>query len=356
MTYLMEKNWQGRKVLITGHTGFKGRWLSLWLTLMGAKVYGISKSDDGNNQSFNQLNINVESYFLDINDIGALKQVIEKIAPEVVFHLAAQALVRKSYQSPMETWTTNIIGSANILEISRFLPSLKAVVMVTSDKCYAQDGSDQVFNEQDKLGGNDPYSASKACAELVIASYRASYFQKNSRIRIASARAGNVIGGGDWSADRLIPDIVRSVLKGEKVQIRSPNAVRPWQHVLESLNGYLLLAEKMLESQIDVDTAWNFGPPRADHVPVVAVLNKIKHQWGEVNWEIDNTIHPNESAALRLDASKAQTNLGWSSVWTLAEAITKTIEWYKCWRENGVDISHKQILEYVGDKKFRCNT
>ncbi len=319
----------GQSVLVTGHTGFKGSWLSLWLASLGAKVHGFALAPDPG-ALFSEAEIegvlasHVEA---DVRDEDALIAAVKAAAPTVVFHLAAQPLVRHSYRQPTETWATNVMGVVHLLEAVRACPSVKAVVVVTTDKCYENREWLWGYRETDPLGGFDPYSASKAGAELVVQSYRRSFF--GAGVLLASARAGNVIGGGDWSADRLIPDAARSVKDGTALQVRAPASTRPWQHVLESLHGYLLLAERLLAGDRRLADAFNFGPDASDNRTVAEVLNGLQKSWPELKWDVTPaTDAPHEAGFLYLDSSKAQRLLGWKPRWALPRALAETAHWY----------------------------
>lgn len=329
--------WLGRRVLLTGHTGFKGAWLSLWLQTLGAQLVGLSLEDPPTEPSLYTLahvrDGLTDSVVCDIRDPVALARELTRAAPEIVIHMAAQPLVRRSFASPRETFNTNVMGTVNLLDSVRACASVRVVVVVTSDKCYENDGSSHVFRESDPLGGHDPYSTSKAAAELITSAYRRSFFSDPSGPRLASARAGNVIGGGDWGEDRLIPDIIRASLSGDMLQLRYPQAVRPWQHVLSPLSGYLLLAHALFESP-DYARAWNFGPPESDARTVEWVVERFSDLWpGGVPWERTSDEHPHEAAYLRLDSSQARERLEWAPVVGLDAGLEATVEWYRAWQE-----------------------
>jgi CDP-glucose 4,6-dehydratase len=329
------KFWSDRSVFITGHTGFKGGWLSFWLSQMGARVHGYSLESPTTPNFFSICNLekNLESSTIgNILDFHDLHSALDQRSPEVVFHLAAQPLVKKSYSSPLSTLETNVIGTANIMEACRSVPSIKAIVNITTDKCYENKEWTWPYRENDRLGGHDPYSASKACAEIAAASYRDS-FLADANIHLASVRAGNVIGGGDWAADRLIPDFLRALDIGEILTIRSPNAVRPWQHVLEPLSGYLMLAEKLFIEGNAFAEAWNFGPNDDDAKSVGWIVNQLCDRTPGAKWQTENVQHPHEAGLLKLDSSKAKTRLGWNPRWNLDMALNKTIEWHHAWRK-----------------------
>ena len=333
---LRDDFWKNKSVLITGHTGFKGAWLSLWLNSLGANVSGYATEPPTNPSLFELASVGIctQSTIADIRDSASLEGVFKSNQPEIVFHLAAQSLVRPSYKDPVETFTTNVIGTVNVLESIRKCKSVKAVVIVTSDKCYENRQWARGYRENDPLGGYDPYSSSKACAELVTASYRCSFFnRKDSQAgcpSIASARAGNVIGGGDWAADRLIPDLVRAFIDNRSAVIRNPLAIRPWQHVLEPLSGYITLAESLWDSQSGTDQAWNFGPDEENVRSVNDVCDGMAGRFEDAAyWRRDTSQNPHEAHLLQLDSSKARRELGWESILGFEEALDWTAQWYK---------------------------
>jgi CDP-glucose 4,6-dehydratase len=321
----------GRRVFVTGHTGFKGAWLCLFLAKLGARVSGYALAPSGTPTMFELARVGevLEHHYLaDVRDQAAMTAAMREAAPELVLHLAAQALVRHSYADPVATWSTNVMGTVHLLDAVRACPSVKAALVVTTDKCYENQNWPWGYREHDRLGGNDPYSASKSGAELVAHSYRSSFFGAGGPL-IATARAGNVIGGGDWSADRLIPDAVRAVQQGRALPVRNPHATRPWQHVLEPLHGYLLLAARLLDGDATCAGAYNFGPDAADNLPVAALLDGLCAHWPQLEWRRDGTQHPaKEAALLYLDSSKARQELGWQVRWPLAAGLQKTAEWY----------------------------
>jgi CDP-glucose 4,6-dehydratase len=328
--------WVGKGVLLTGHTGFKGSWLSLWLQSMGAHVVGYALPPPTNPSLFVVANVakGIRSVEGDIRDLAALSKVFEEHKPEIVIHMAAQPLVRYSYANPIETYSINVMGTAHLLEAARMAGGVRAIVNVTSDKCYENREWEWGYRENEPMGGYDPYSNSKGCAELVTAAYRSSYFNPEKysehRTAIATARAGNVIGGGDWALDRLIPDMLRAIEGGIPVLIRNPNAIRPWQHVLEPLSGYLTLAEKLYKQGPNYAEGWNFGPHDTDAKPVGWIVEHMTQTWGQgAAWTLDDGPHPHEAAYLRLDCSKAHTRLGWYPRWHIGQAIEKIIEWHK---------------------------
>ena len=349
--------YKGLRVLITGHTGFKGSWLGLWLSSMGTKVGGYSLAPEQSPNHFELLDIECSSVIGDIRNTENLCRVFQEHQPEIVFHLAAQPLVRCSYLEPVETFETNVLGLVNLFEACRKTDSIKAVVVVTSDKCYKDQHWAKGYQETDRLGGYDPYSASKACAELVTNCYRQSFFNINEYAKshttlIASARAGNVIGGGDWSKDRLIPDIMRATAQGKKALIRNPGSVRAWQHVLEPLSGYLLLGQRLFEGKTEFAQAWNFGPPADGDCSVEQLAMNLQEYWAKADFEFGldpGTMH--ETNVLRLDCSKAQRDLGWEPVWDNKEGITATAQWYKAYYEDGQVLTQKQLTKYITEAK-----
>lgn len=319
---------------------------------MGANVIGYSLPSVTNPNHFELLRLDMETYLQDIRDLATLKQTIEVTQPDIVFHLAAQPLVRYSYNNPIETFETNIMGTANLLEACRGVGSIKGIIVITTDKCYENKEWLYGYRENDQLGGYDPYSASKAGAEIVVASYRNSFFNpqdfdQTHQTLIATARSGNVIGGGDWSEDRLIPDMIRAATADQTVYVRNPNATRPWQHVLEPLSGYLLLGQKLMEGKSEFAEPWNFGPTIDSNKKVSEVLEVSKNSWNKVNFEIDdNEGHPHEAGLLMLDCSKAYHKLDWKAKWNFQTSVAKTIEWYKLFYERGEILTHQHLREY----------
>ncbi len=328
--------WKSRKVFVTGHTGFKGSWLSMWLLSMGAEICGYAL-DPPTEPSLNrllELDSQLQSVRGDVRDLAALEAAMRGFAPEVVIHLAAQPLVRLSYQSPVETYSVNVLGAVHLLDVIRRTPSVRAVVVVTSDKCYENQEWHWPYREHEPMGGHDPYSSSKGCAELVTSAYRRSFFSADQypqhRVAVASARAGNVIGGGDWALDRLVPDIMRAFSAGEPVVIRNPEAVRPWQHVLEPLAGYIELAERLYADGPAFAEGWNFGPADSDARPVGYLVSELARLWGDTaRWQSIAPEDVHEAHLLRLDSSKARARLGWSPHWSLDETLVHIVEWYK---------------------------
>jgi len=323
--------WSGRSVFLTGHTGFKGSWLSLWLQSLGANVIGYSLSPATRPSLFLEAHIggNMQSFEADIRDGGSLLAALNAARPSVVFHLAAQSLVRQGYAEPMETFAVNVMGTAQLLEAVRQVPSVRCVVVVISDKCYENAGHGQAFVEGDTLGGHDPYSSSKACAELVTAAMSSSYFHATGAAVLVSARAGNVIGGGDWSTDRLVPDLIRAVESGVPANIRYPKATRPWQHVLDPLAGYLTLAQVAVAGETDVAGAWNFGPEVEVGKPVQWILDAAQSRWPDKNiWKVSPGEHAHEAARLTLNSQKSRSVLHWSPRLDAAAALSWTFDWY----------------------------
>lgn len=354
--------WAGRKVFLTGHTGFKGAWLSLWLNKLGAKLTGYSLPAPTNPSLFETAGVQsiVDTTFDDIRNLDSLVNAVRKAEPEVVFHLAAQPLVRLSYHDPVGTYSSNVMGTVHLLEAVRACPSVRAVVIVTSDKCYENREWDWGYRENEAMGGYDPYSNSKGCSELVVSAYRQSYFNPKSfdqhRVAIASGRAGNVIGGGDWAGDRLVPDFIRAMVSGQQLVIRSPHAIRPWQHVLEPLSGYIVLAQQLLSDGARYSEGWNFGPNDQDSRPVEWLVERLVNLWGAgASWRLDDQINPHEAHYLKLDISKARGHLGWEPRWTLAETLARVVEWYKA-HATGQDmaqVSLDQIAAYESAMKQR---
>lgn len=345
--------WQDKSVFLTGHTGFKGGWLALWLSSMGAKVTGYALAPNTAPNLFEALSLDsvlATSHIANICDLDRLQKAVAACKPEIVIHMAAQPLVRYSYLNPVETYMTNVMGTVNILESIRKTDSVKATVVVTTDKCYENNEWVWGYRENEPMGGFDPYSNSKGCAELVTSAYRQSYFSSpNSINKVASARAGNVIGGGDWSEDRLIPDAIKAFEAGQPLIIRNPLATRPWQHVLEPLSGYLILAQSLYQDGEKFSSAWNFGPKDKDNRSVQDVINSLCKQWGSTaKWQQDSVSQPHEASLLKLDCSKASKQLGWEPKWSLETAIEKIIEWHKAYlaKENMQALTLKQIDQY----------
>ena len=341
--------YRGKRVLVTGQTGFKGSWLSLWLNQLGAEVVGISLAPETQPNHWNLLGLEttVQHHELDIRQAAEVASVFKATQPEMVFHLAAQPLVRRSYRDPLETWSTNVMGTANVLEACRQTRSVRAILAVTTDKCYENQEWAWGYRETDRLGGHDPYSASKAGSELVAASYRSAFFHTDGSPLLATARAGNVIGGGDWSEDRLIPDLVRAMAIQQSLEIRSPNATRPWQHVLESLSGYLCLGQKLIEGNKNFDGAWNFGPDSSGNRSVADVLNRLQTHWPKMHWHQTAAPKLHEAKLLYLDSAKAHSQLGWQPVWNLDTTLEKTVDWYRSFQNGQTIISEQQLTQYI---------
>lgn len=343
--------WTGKRVFITGHTGFKGSWLSLWLQSLGADLAGFALNPPTNPSMFQLANIGqgMKSYIGDIKDLNLIEKVVSEVRPEIVIHMAAQPLVRYSYQNPMETYGTNVMGTVHLLEALRRVKGTKVIVNVTSDKCYENKEWVWGYREDESMGGFDPYSNSKGCSELVTSAYQRSFFQAEG-IGLASARAGNVIGGGDWAQDRLVPDIIRSFEARKPVVIRSPDAIRPWQHVLEPLSGYLTLAEALWHNPTQFSQAWNFGPKEGDEKPVSWIVERMVDLWGEsASWSLEQEPQPHEAHFLKLDISKARRSLLWAPRWGIQKALDKTISWHKAWLscKNLKLITLEQINEFT---------
>lgn len=340
--------WKGRRVFLTGHTGFKGAWMVLLLRSLGAEVSGFALPSDSKQGLFETAGIvnDLDHRIGDIRDLGAVQAAITEARPSLVIHMAAQSLVRTSYDEPIETYATNVMGTVHVLDVVRRTPGIEAVVVVTSDKCYENPGLARSFRESDAMGGHDPYSSSKGCTELVTAAYRDSFFRGPASVQVASARAGNVIGGGDWARDRLVPDMMRAFMANETVRIRYPAAIRPWQHVLDPLLGYLTLAQHLIQGVGDFAEGWNFGPGTESEVPVSTLLEQLARHWGPgVRWQLDQGEHPHEAAYLKLDCSKAQMRLGWRPLIGLDLALQMTCDWYRAMVDgrNMRDLSMRQI-------------
>lgn len=343
--------WRGKRVFLTGHTGFKGSWLALWLQQLGANLTGYALAPPTTPSLFNVANVGAGmcSVIADIRDLAALTKAMQEAKPDIVIHMAAQPLVRYSYQAPIETYATNVMGTVYLFEAIRQTDSVRAVVNVTSDKCYDNKEWPWGYRENEPLGGYDPYSNSKGCAELVTAAYRNSFFNPEKyaehHVAIASGRAGNVIGGGDWAADRLIPDTLRAIETGQAVSIRSPHAIRPWQHVLEPLSGYLALAEKLFNEGPVYAEGWNFGPADEDAKPVQWIVEQLTMRWGEgARWQLDSNPQPHEAHFLKLDCSKAKGRLNWQPRWPLSTTLANIVSWHKAWL-NGDDMQSLTLTQ-----------
>ena len=342
--------WNGKRVLLTGHTGFKGGWLSLWLQSLGAEVTGYALAAPTTPALFNEARVaqDMEHVIGDVRDLAAVRAVFDQARPEIVIHMAAQPLVRLSYQQPVETYATNVMGTVHVLEAARASKSVRAVVNVTTDKAYENQERSWGYREDEPMGGHDPYSNSKGCTELVTSAYRKS-FMASAGIGLASARAGNVIGGGDWALDRLVPDVLRALEQNQPVEIRNPHAIRPWQHVLEPLSGYLQLAQTLYENGQQDAEGWNFGPRDEDAQPVQWIVESMCTAWGDgASWTMQPGDHPHEAHYLKLDISKARDRLHWTPRWTLSQALARIIAWHQAWR-SGSDMRQfclTQISEY----------
>jgi CDP-glucose 4,6-dehydratase len=351
--------WSGKNVFLTGHTGFKGAWLTIWLSSLGAKVTGYSLPPNTNPDLYGVLNIESlcnRSHFGDIRSLEKIKSALVDSKPDIVIHMAAQSLVRYSYDNPIETYSTNVMGSVHLLEAVRACESVRAVVVITSDKCYENKEWIWGYRENESFGGKDPYSSSKGCAEMVVAAYRHSFFPENDYskhgVAIATGRAGNVIGGGDWSRDRLIPDAIKAFDMRQTIKIRNPKAIRPWQHVLEPLSGYLMLAQSLFECGTLYSGGWNFGPIDKDVRSVEEVINLMIKLWGGGSYQQEDSPQPYEANLLKLDSSKARQLLGWKPQWMLEESLKSTVSWYKDFlrQEDMLKVTFRQIDSYVKNK------
>ena len=342
--------WQGKRVFLTGHTGFKGGWLAMWLNKLGAHVTGYALPAATTPSLFSVANIEnlIESKIGDIRDTEKLTSSLEAADPEIIFHLAAQPLVGESYRDPVNTYSTNVMGTINLLEATRSLCNVKAIVIVTTDKCYENKETGQAYQESDRLGGNDPYSSSKTCTEILTNAWRCSFFSAPASAKIATARAGNVIGGGDWAQSRLIPDLLRAYASGQPAVLRNPEAIRPWQHVLEPLSGYLKLARLLYQDEL-TGGAWNFGPAINDCITVGEIATELSKIWPQTaTWQAGTSDYPHEAKLLHLDASLAKEKLDWQPRWKITEALVKTAEWQLAWANklNMQDFSLQQINNY----------
>jgi CDP-glucose 4,6-dehydratase len=345
--------WHSKRVFLTGHTGFKGSWLSLWLQHMGADVIGYSLESPSSPSLFDvaKVGCGMTSMRGDVRDLAALHSALNRSQPEIVIHMAAQSLVRLSYQEPVETYATNVMGSVHLLDAVRHCSSVRSVLMVTSDKCYENHEWPWGYRENEAMGGYDPYSNSKGCSELVTAAYRKSFFgERGHSARVASGRAGNVIGGGDWARDRLIPDMIRATEQGQSVRVRNPEAIRPWQHVLEPLSGYLALAERLYRGDAGMSDGWNFGPDDNDARPVRWIAEHFTRLWGNgASWTQDHGNHPHEAHYLKLDCSKARSILGWAPRWSLDQALSHIVSWHRA-HQQGAEMRNftlSQIDSYI---------
>lgn len=358
MTELFENSFKGKNVLVTGHTGFKGSWLSIWLNALGANVIGYSLEPYSSKGNFSLSGIKDQIVDIngDIRDISSINSLFKTHKPEIVFHLAAQPIVRSSYEQARYTFDVNVMGTVNVLEAIKSTDETRVGIIITSDKCYENNEWVWGYRENDRLGGRDPYSCSKACAELVVNSFRNSFFNTERYSQhgkvLATVRAANVIGGGDWSKDRLIPDCINSLESGREIVIRNPNATRPWQHVLEPLNGYMHLAEELLKNNIKFSGAWNFGPEHESIITVMEIVEKVIKHWGCGTWKcLNNQGEVHEANMLNLDISKAKQLLGWAPCWNIDKTVEKTVEWYKNYKSSNVyDLCVKQINEFISYK------
>ena len=357
MNALFDDIYRNKIVLLTGHTGFKGSWLGYWLHQLGATVIGYSLPAPTQPSHWKLLPLSITNETGNINDLTHLKAIFTKYQPDMVIHMAAQPLVRYSYQHPLETLETNVLGTAKVLDCVRQSASVRAVIIVTSDKCYENPENGQPLTETDPMGGYDPYSMSKGAAELVASSYRNSYFNlmqygQSHNVLVATVRAGNVIGGGDWAADRLIPDLIRGSVSGQRVVIRNPEAIRPWQHVLDPLSGYLLVGQRLLVGEVSAATGWNFGPSPNDALPVRSVVAQAKERWNVVGFdEVPDLANPHEAHLLSLDCTKAHRELDWFPVWNTQTAIERTIDWYRVFYEQVQLRTATDLTAYVDQAK-----
>lgn len=345
--------WNGKRVLLTGHTGFKGSWMALWLQEMGAELLGFALEPPTEHNLYDIAHVaeGMASVCGDVRNLWHLSETIQQFRPEIVFHLAAQPLVHRSYADPVETYTTNVIGTVNLLEAVRHCDSVRALVNVTTDKCYQNNEWHWGYRENEPLGGHDPYSNSKGCSELVTAAYRASFFSgADSQVQVATARAGNAIGGGDWGENRLVPDMIRAIVERRPVVIRSPEATRPWQYVLDPLHGYMMLAEKLWQDGASFAEGWNFGPRDGEAKSVAWIADRLTALWQDgASWEVDADQHPHEARYLKLDSSKARNLLGWEARLDVASTLQRIVEWYRAWLD-GRDMretTRMQIREYT---------
>jgi CDP-glucose 4,6-dehydratase len=344
--------WQGKRVYLTGHTGFKGSWLSLWLGEVGAVVKGYALNPPTNPSLFEEAKVaeKMESEIGDIRNLEQLSNSMQAFNPDILIHMAAQPLVHLSYKEPIETYDINVMGTAKVLEAARSCPDLKAIVSITTDKCYENKEWVWGYREDEAIGGHDPYSSSKGCAELVTSAYRRSFMQERG-VGLATARAGNVIGGGDWADDRLIPDILRAFERENPVVIRNPASTRPWQHVLEPLSGYLVLAQNLYQTPLDYAEGWNFGPFDEGAKPVDWILTKMVANWPGSHWKLDQNAHPHEAGYLKLDISKAKSRLQWQPTWQLEKTLERIVKWHKSWlkKQDMQTICLQEINEYMRD-------
>lgn len=359
MSELFNGTYRNRRVLVTGHTGFKGSWLALWLGRLGARVTGYARAPSTEPSHFPLLNLDARSVIGDLLDLEELTNTVQQAAPEIIFHLAAQPLVRDSYDDPIETYKSNVIGTLQVCEAARRCTSVRAVVAITTDKVYRNNEWEWGYRETDRLGGYDPYASSKACAEILLSSFRDSYWNvddygRSHNVLLASVRAGNVIGGGDWSKDRLIPDIMKATTAGEKTLIRNPAAIRPWQHVLECLSGYLMVGRRLLDGNTSFASAFNFGPADTDAVEVGTIAEMVQCHWPKARFTMHSKpTGPHEARYLKLDCSRARTMLHWKPVWHVEQAIERTVKWYRRFYEQNEACSVEDLDAFVGDARNR---
>ncbi|MNQ20455.1 CDP-glucose 4,6-dehydratase [compost metagenome] len=339
--------YEGTRVLVTGHTGFKGSWLAAWLDQLRARVTGLSLDSATEPNHWDLLPVDALDLRGDVRDRQTVLDSMAQARPEIVFHLAAQTLVRESYGNPLTSWSTNVMGTANVLEACRLTPSVRAVVIITTDKVYANREWHWGYRENDELGGHDPYSASKAACEILVESYRKSFWSSDKRVLVASARAGNVVGGGDWAPDRLVPDLVRAVREGRALEVRSPAATRPWQHVLDCLSGYLMLGQQLLAGNARFADSWNFGPAAQDNRSVAELLGMLTCHWPELAWKAQPSNGPHEAGLLLLDCAKARQALGWNPALQLDDALAMTAHWYRHHHQSGLALTQEQLRQYV---------
>lgn len=339
--------YKGTRVLLSGHTGFKGSWLTAWLDQIDAQVTGLSLAPASAPNHWDLLTTRAIDLRGDVRNAQTVVDAMAQAQPEIVFHLAAQTLVRESYGDPLNSWATNVMGTANVLEACRRTPSVRAVVIVTTDKVYANQEWHWGYRENDTLGGHDPYSASKAACEILVDSYRKSFWNSGKPLLVASARAGNVIGGGDWAQDRLVPDLVRAMSDGRVLEVRSPRATRPWQHVLDCLSGYLMLGQQLLQGNSAFSGSWNFGPPAEDNRSVAELLRKLSQHWPDLAWSSQPSDGPHEAGLLSLDCTKARQSLGWSPALQLEDALAMTAHWYRHHHRTGIANTQEQLHQYI---------
>lgn len=348
--------YDGARVLLTGHTGFKGSWLAAWLAQLGAQVTGLSLAQLDEPNHWTPLQDCAVDLRGDVRDAGTVTDAVSQARPDIVFHLAAQTLVRQSYGAPLDSWSTNVMGTANVLEACRRTPGVRAVVVVTTDKVYANREWHWGYRENDTLGGHDPYSASKAACEILVESYRKSFWQAGASVLLASARAGNVIGGGDWAPDRLVPDLVRAVQSNQPLEIRSPASTRPWQHVLDCLSGYLMLGQQLLAGNAPFADSWNFGPAAQDNRSVADLLGMLNGYWPQLQWAARPPSQPlHEAGLLLLDCAKAHNVLGWRPTLALPDALSMTADWYRHHHATGQSLALEQLRQYVQMAAARGN-